>query len=95
MTKKGRKMTKKNEKVELIENFDQKVDKVLDYMKASDKLRDIVHTWYDIEGEDEDISTERLISMVSDITEVEYEDVVETMCNFSNFYDICEKEGVF
>ena len=88
-------MTKKNEKVEPIENFDQNVEIVLDYMKASDKIRDIVHTWYDIEGEDEYISIERLISMVSDITEVEYEDVVETICNFSSYYDLCEKEGLF
>lgn len=44
---------------------------------------DIVDTWYSIEYEDPDISTERLMQMVCDELDVNLEDVTSTMCKFA------------
>lgn len=44
---------------------------------------DIVDTWYSIEYEEPDISTERLMQMVCDELDVDFEDVTSTMCKFA------------
>lgn len=44
---------------------------------------DIVDTWYSIEYEEPDISTERLMQMVYDELNVDFEDVTSTMCKFA------------
>lgn len=48
---------------------------------------DVVETWYEIEEEDEDISTERLMAMTADSCDVDDDEVATTMCKFQEKYD--------
>lgn len=48
---------------------------------------DVVETWYDIESEDEDMSTEYLTQRVADDTGLDDYKVLEVMGKFSEKYD--------
>lgn len=48
---------------------------------------DVVETWYDIESEDEDMSTEYLTQRVADDTGLDDYKVLEVMRKFSEKYD--------
>lgn len=48
---------------------------------------DVVETWYDIESEDEDMSTEYLTQRVADDTGLDDYKVLEVMAKFSAKYD--------
>lgn len=48
---------------------------------------DVVETWYDIESEDEDMSTEYLTQRVADDTGLDDYKVLEIMGKFSEKYD--------
>lgn len=49
--------------------------------------KDVVETWYDIESEDEDMSTEYLTQRVADDTGLDDYKVLEVMRKFSEKYD--------
>ena len=49
--------------------------------------KDVVETWYDIESEDEDMSTEYLTQRVADDTGLDDYKVLEVMGKFSEKYD--------
>lgn len=65
-------------------NFNSKVEIVLGN-GFSDTEKNVVRTWYAIESEDEDISTERLIARTQHATR--NEDVISIMHRFSNKYN--------
>lgn len=71
--------------------FDKKVEIVLQ-KGFTRKEVDIVHTWYDIESCDEDISTERLMAMTGDVCNVDDDVVASAMCKFQEKYDRIFKE---
>jgi hypothetical protein len=49
--------------------------------------KDVVESWYDIESEDEDMSTPYLLQRVEDDTGVDQDDILEVMRKFSEKYD--------
>lgn len=63
--------------------FEERMEIAIKKAKLEEWEAEIVRTWYDIEDEDEDISTERLISMVCDENDVDVEDVMDVMARFS------------
>lgn len=66
--------------------FEQKREMVLRKgFKSWEK--DVVETWYDIESEDEDMSTEYLTQRVADDTGLDDYKVLEVMAKFSEKYD--------
>lgn len=66
--------------------FEQKRENVLRKgFKGWEK--DVVETWYDIESEDEDMSTEYLTQRVADDTGLDDYKVLEVMRKFSEKYD--------
>ena len=66
--------------------FEQKRTRVLrEGFKGWEK--DVVETWYDIESEDEDMSTEYLTQRVADDTGLDDYKVLEIMGKFSEKYD--------
>ena len=67
-------------------SFEKKVAIVLEN-GFTEQEQDIVYTWYEIEEEDEDISTERLMAMTADSCDVEVDEVATTMCKFQEKYD--------
>ena len=67
-------------------SFEKKVEIVLEN-GFTEQEQDIVYTWYEIEEEDEDISTERLMAMTADSCDVEDDEVATTMCKFQEKYD--------
>lgn len=67
-------------------SFEKKVEIVLEN-GFTDQEQDIVYTWYEIEEEDEDISTERLMAMTADSCDVDDDEVATTMCKFQEKYD--------
>lgn len=62
--------------------FERNMQKVLS-KGFSDHEIWVVETWYSIEDEDEDISTERLIALTSDITNTDFDSVMDIMQRFS------------
>lgn len=67
-------------------SFEKKVEIVLEN-GFTEQEQDIVFTWYEIEEEDEDISTERLMAMTADSCDVDDDEVATTMCKFQEKYD--------
>lgn len=67
-------------------SFEKKVEIVLEN-GFTEQEQDIVYTWYEIEEEDEDISTERLMAMTADSCDVDDDEVATTMCKFQEKYD--------
>lgn len=67
-------------------NFEQKRTMVL-RKGFKDWEIDVVETWYDIESEDEDMSTEYLTQRVADDTGLDDYKVLEVMGKFSEKYD--------
>ena len=65
------------------EKFAKNMAEIFVVNNWSKHSQDIVRTWYDIEDEDPDISTEKLTAMVMDITDSDYESVIDTMIEFS------------
>lgn len=49
--------------------------------------KDVVESWYDIESEDEDMSTPYLLQRVEDDTGIDQDDILEVMRKFSEKYD--------
>ena len=66
--------------------FEQKREMVLRKGFKSWEI-DVVETWYDIESEDEDMSTEYLTQRVADDTGLDDYKVLEIMGKFSEKYD--------
>lgn len=66
--------------------FEQKREKVLQKGFKAWEI-DVVETWYDIESEDEDMSTEYLTQRVADDTGLDDYKVLEVMGKFSEKYD--------
>lgn len=66
--------------------FEQKLEMVL-RKGFKDWEIDVVETWYDIESEDEDMSTEYLTQRVADDTGLDDYKVLEVMRKFSEKYD--------
>ena len=66
--------------------FEQKREMVL-RKGFKDWEIDVVETWYDIESEDEDMSTEYLTQRVADDTGLDDYKVLEVMGKFSEKYD--------
>lgn len=67
-------------------NFDTKVKIVLEKGFCSWE-KDVVESWYDIESEDEDMSTPYLLQRVEDDTGIDQDDILEVMRKFSEKYD--------
>lgn len=65
------------------EKFARNMAEIFVVNNWSKHSQDIVRTWYDIEDKDPDISTERLTAMVMDITDSDYDSVIDTMIEFS------------
>ena len=65
------------------EKFAKNMAEIFVVNNWSKHSQDIVRTWYDIEDEDPDISTEKLTAMVMDITDSGYDSVIDTMIEFS------------
>ena len=65
------------------EKFAKNMAEIFVVNNWSKHSQDIVRTWYDIEDEDPDISTEKLAAMVMDITDSDYDSVIDTMIEFS------------
>ena len=65
------------------EKFAKNMAEIFVVNNWSKHSQDIVRTWYDIEDEDPDISTEKLTAMVMDITDSDYDSVIDTMIEFS------------
>lgn len=66
--------------------FETKVKTVLEKGFRSWE-KDVVESWYDIESEDEDMSTPYLLQRVEDDTGVDQDDILEVMRKFSEKYD--------
>lgn len=49
--------------------------------------KDVVESWYDIESEDDDMSTPYLLQRVEDDTGIDQDDILEVMRKFSEKYD--------
>ena len=49
--------------------------------------RDVVNAWYDIESEDDDMSTPYLLQRVEDDTGIDQDDILDVMRRFSEKYD--------
>lgn len=49
--------------------------------------KDVVESWYDIESEDEDMSTPYLLQRVEDDTGIDQDDILEVMRKFSEKYE--------
>ena len=49
--------------------------------------KDVVESWYDIESEDDDMSTPYLLQRVEDDTGIDQDDILEVMIKFSEKYD--------
>lgn len=64
------------------EKFARNMQKVLS-KGFSDHEIWVIETWYSIEEEDEDISTERLIALTCDITNTDFDRVMDIMQKFS------------
>lgn len=67
---------------EFLKTLEADIEKMKKANFSEDEIN-IVDTWYNIEYEEPDISTERLIQMVCDELDVDYEDVTSTMCKFA------------
>ena len=67
-------------------NWDTKVNIVLQKGFCSWE-KDVVETWYDIESEDEDMSTPYLLQRVEDDTGIDQDDILDVMRRFSEKYD--------
>lgn len=65
------------------EKFAKNMAEIFVVNNWSKPSQDIVRTWYDIEDKDPDISTEKLTAMVMDITDSDYDSVIDTMIEFS------------
>lgn len=65
------------------EKFAKNMAEIFIVNNWSKHSQDIVRTWYDIEDQDPDISTEKLTAMVMDITDSSYDSVIDTMIEFS------------
>ena len=65
------------------EKFAKNMAEIFVVNNWSKHSQDIVRTWYDIEDKDPDISTEKLTAMVMDITDSDYDSVIDTMIEFS------------
>lgn len=65
------------------EKFAKNMAEIFIVNNWSKHSQDIVRTWYDIEDQDPDISTEKLTAMVMDITDSDYDSVIDTMIEFS------------
>ena len=65
------------------EKFAKNMAEIFVVNNWSKHSQDIVRTWYDIEDQDPDISTEKLTAMVMDITDSDYDSVIDTMIEFS------------
>lgn len=75
-------------------DFEERMELAIKNANLDDWEAEIVYTWYDIEDEDEDISTERLIAMVCDETGAEVEDVMDVMMRFSEEMEKLKKERI-
>lgn len=62
--------------------FERNMQKVLSKGFSDNEIW-VVETWYSIEDEDEDISTERLIALTCDITNTDFDSVMDIMQRFS------------
>lgn len=62
--------------------FERNMQKVLSKGFSGHEIW-VVETWYSIEDEDEDISTERLIALTCDITNTDFDSVMDIMQRFS------------
>ena len=49
--------------------------------------KDVVNAWYDIESEDDDMSTPYLLQRVEDDTGIDQDDILDVMRKFSEKYD--------
>ena len=75
-------------------DFEERMELAIKNANLDDWETAIVYIWYDIEDEDEDISTERLIAMVCDETGAEVEDVMDVMMRFSEEMEKLKKKGL-
>ena len=75
-------------------DFEERMELAIKNANLDDWETAIVYIWYDIEDEDEDISTERLIAMVCDETGAEDEDVMDVMMRFSEEMEKLKKKGL-
>ena len=64
-------------------SFNQRMEVVLEE-GFTPKEKWVVRTWYDLEDEDEDISTERLLAMTSQMTNTSYDKIPSIMDKFSS-----------
>lgn len=67
-------------------SFNQKMEIVLEE-GFTPKEKWVIRTWYDLEYEDEDISTERLLAMTSEMTNTDYGKIPSIMDKFSRKFD--------
>ena len=67
-------------------SFNQKMENILSE-GFTPKEKWVVRTWYDLENEDEDISTERLLAMTSEMTNTAYGKIPAIMDKFSRKFD--------
>lgn len=67
-------------------NFESKKNIVLQKGFCSWE-KDVVNAWYDIESEDDDMSTPYLLQRVEDDTGIDQDDILDVMQRFSEKYD--------